>query len=616
MRLFHQQGAKARQGRVERVGSEAQHGRALRHRRVVPGGESADGAVHGGGGVVGPGLGHHRHGAGRVRRQQLVALRDHRQVPATAVGARRAIQIRRQRLRPDRLQPQRRDQQLVHAHRLVGQLVHEGRVGAVLQQAAHQIGQQVAVRTHGRVDTAAHQRVLQHLAVDALAHTVQSLQFKRDRLAGCELKNGGNRAGVVCGELRKNRIRRIQQRLGAGQVAHVGVVLVGEHRVGRQTLFLRALDLGVPVGALDQAAHELDAVLTGQRGDVRDQLHRAGLVGLHGQAQALPLRAVFGHPRGQGLKHVQREFEPVHFLGVNRQVQVGSRGRFAECPHTRHQLGHHAFVLRVFVTRVQGAELDRDAVVLRRVTRRVGALGDGRDGVLVAGLVAQRVGRGARAFAQHVKTELQVRLLFARRYRLLHALTNGLAQHKLAAQQLHRAQGCGHHGARTQLGHQTRFVAGLGQEMLGHRDGRRRQPSQGGGLAPNPGFARPPEGVHATLGRPGGGVGHTVKVRPTELVGGQRDGGFGIGHTQQRLGQAHQGQALGAGNWVLLEQAFHGPEGRRVLAHRAHPGRGHLGGGGPVERPLQGGQALGHGFGLGAIGKGQAVGAAGHGGAP
>jgi hypothetical protein len=49
---------------------------------------------------------------------------------------------------------QRRAQQRVGADTVVGQLVHEGRIGAVLQQPAHQVGQQIAVFAHRRVDAA------------------------------------------------------------------------------------------------------------------------------------------------------------------------------------------------------------------------------------------------------------------------------------------------------------------------------------------------------------------------------------------------------------------------------------------------------------------------------
>jgi hypothetical protein len=96
---------------------------------------------------------------------------------------------------------QRRGQQRLGADMLVGQLVHEGRVGAVLQQPPHQVGQQVAVFAHGGVDTAGDGRA-QHLAVDAFAHAVQALHLEGRARRLRQLHDGGDGAGVVGGELR------------------------------------------------------------------------------------------------------------------------------------------------------------------------------------------------------------------------------------------------------------------------------------------------------------------------------------------------------------------------------------------------------------------------------
>jgi transcription elongation factor len=85
---------------------------------------------------------------------------------------------------------------------LVGQLVHERRVGAVLQQPAHQVGQQVAVLAHRGVDAAGDGRVLQHLAVHAFAHAVQALHLEGRARRLRQLHDGGDGAGVVGGELR------------------------------------------------------------------------------------------------------------------------------------------------------------------------------------------------------------------------------------------------------------------------------------------------------------------------------------------------------------------------------------------------------------------------------
>ena len=59
----------------------------------------------------------------------------------------------------------------------------------------------------------------------------------RRRLGACHLQDGRDGAGVVRGELRVDHVGMADQRLGAGQVADVGVVLVREHRVGGQAPF-------------------------------------------------------------------------------------------------------------------------------------------------------------------------------------------------------------------------------------------------------------------------------------------------------------------------------------------------------------------------------------------
>ncbi|OQC04849.1 MAG: hypothetical protein BWX79_02406 [Alphaproteobacteria bacterium ADurb.Bin100] len=365
-------------------------------------------------------------------------------------------------------------------------------------------------------------------------------------------------------------------------------MLVGEDRVVRQAQLLGALDLGIPVGALDQAAHEAQPVPARQPNDVLDQRQRARLVGLQRQAEAAPLRKVLRHLRRQRLEHVERQLQPVHLLGVDRQPDVGARSPLAQAPDPRHQLAHHPGMLRRLVARVQRAQFDGNPVFLldsqRRMVRRCYFL----NSILVARQVLQCIRIGAGALAQHVIAVAEIRLPAACAFGLGHAFLDGLAQHELAAQQLHGTQRGGHHGARAQPRHQARLLRGLPgaggarQEFLGQGNRTGRQPGQGG-------------------------IACGVEVGAAQLVRRQGNGGFCIGHTQQGFRQAHQGQAFGAGNRVFLEQAVHRPEGRRLVAHGLHPRCGHAGGRDPVQRAVQRGQAVGHDLGLRAIGKGQAV---------
>ena len=147
-------------------------------------------------------------------------------------------------------------------------------------------------------------RVLKHLTEDAFAHAVQALQFKWSVVGRGHFHDGRNRARVVPSKLRVNGIGRIQQRFGAGQVGHIGVVFVGEDRVMRQAELLGAFDFRVPVRAFNQPTHQAQFVFAGQHNHVLHQVQRSGLVRLQRQAKAAPLGVVQGHQRGQCLKYV------------------------------------------------------------------------------------------------------------------------------------------------------------------------------------------------------------------------------------------------------------------------------------------------------------------------
>ena len=177
------------------------------------------------------------------------------------------------------------------------------------------------------------------------------------------LQNRRDRPRVVPGELRINGVGRGQQGSSARQIRHVGVVLVREHRVMRQAHLLRALDFRVPVRALDQPAHQAQLVFAANADHVLDQIQRSALVGLHGQAKALPLRMLLCDAGGQRFKHVERQLQPIHFFGVDRQVDVGLGRQRAQAPDARNQLGHDAFTLGVLITRMERAELDGNAVI-------------------------------------------------------------------------------------------------------------------------------------------------------------------------------------------------------------------------------------------------------------
>ena len=128
---------------------------------------------------------------------------------------------------------------------LVGDAVDERGVGAVLQQAAHEIGEQGLVAADGGVDAArAVELVLaDDLLVERLAHAVQALELV---LAAIEVRPGehhhrGERLGVVGRELRIDGVGRGEQLAGAGEIGDVGVDLAREDgEVGQAVRLARA----------------------------------------------------------------------------------------------------------------------------------------------------------------------------------------------------------------------------------------------------------------------------------------------------------------------------------------------------------------------------------------
>ena len=102
---------------------------------------------------------------------------------------------------------------------------------------------------------------------ERLAHAVEPLEFEAFDAAGI-LDHAGDGERVMGGELRKQPRACGKQLLHAGHVAEVGHGLAREHGIIGQAALLRALDLGVPIGALDQPDRQ-PAIFC--RGHVRTQ---------------------------------------------------------------------------------------------------------------------------------------------------------------------------------------------------------------------------------------------------------------------------------------------------------------------------------------------------------
>ena len=422
------------------------------------------------------------------------------------------------------------------------------------------------MRPDRRIDAAPAAGLVHDDAVQALAHAVQALELER-RVAR-HVQDRGDGVGVVGRELRIDAVGLADQLAGVGDVAHVGRGLDREQRKARMTLDLGALHFGVPVGALDQPHH--DPPVQPRRGLVKpvDRLARALAIGLHHHPEPVPAgeRGVRQH----SLDHLERDHQPVLFLGVDVHAHVRGRGLLREPQHHRHQVAHDPRLLRDLVARVQRRQLDRDAGVPFDRSLAAGA-GDRRDGVGIGAGVARRVRRRHRRLAQHV-VAVGVALLF-QHPGAVQRVADGLAQYELAPHLLHRPTDCGADHRLAQPSDQSAQRSGVivVQDLAGQHQ-------------------RPGRGVDEA-GRRLAQV--TAPVRGGDLVLDQRVDGGAVGHAQHRLGQAHQRHPLAGGQAVFGQEMFHqrrarlGPD----AAHQIGSPRADVrAGGGRQRRP--GGQAF------------------------
>ena len=157
-----------------------------------------------------------------------------------------------------------------------------------------------------------------------------------------------------------DRVGGGQQLARAGEVGHVGVGLAREDRVAVQAVELRALDLAVPVGALDQAHHQPVAAAPRQVDDEVDHRRAALLVGLDHEAEPVPAGqrrleapgARAGRARARAGRPPRRRCSGRCRSCAPAAPARSSRGYSSAI--TRSTLGAH-------VARVQRRQLDRDA---------------------------------------------------------------------------------------------------------------------------------------------------------------------------------------------------------------------------------------------------------------
>ena len=96
--------------------------------------------------------------------------------------------------------------------------------------------------------------------------------------------------------------------------------LACKHRIAGHAVDLRALDLAVPVGALDEPQHEPALPQPRERDHPVDHRPCPLLVRLHDEAQSFPTRE--RRIGGKRRQQIERELEPIRFLGIDREADV------------------------------------------------------------------------------------------------------------------------------------------------------------------------------------------------------------------------------------------------------------------------------------------------------
>ena len=428
----------------------------------------------------------------------------------------------------------------------VGDAVDEAGIGAVLEQPADQVRQQILVAADRGVHPARHVELVlaDHFRVQIVAHAVQFLVLVATALRHAMDRH--DRVRVMGGEHRIQRIAGTQHFFRAGEVTQVGIGLAREHRIAGQAIDLCALDLGIPVRALDQPHRHL--AFGPARGVDHHIEHerRAFLIRLHRQAIAVPALQRRVDERAQD--HVQRQFQPIGFLGIDGEtdrLRLGEPGQFQ---HARRQLGKHPRALAQFVAWMQCRELDRDRGRVdpfgrsgRCFAHATGnARADRQDRLAVGLEIARGIGRREGCFAEHVE-----RIAIGRIVALVRAckcVLDAATQHELVAHDPHRLA----------HGHADHRLAGAPDQALE----RAADTAPGGGAQTDQ--------LAGQQQAPTGGVDqHRIALAQmrfpvglAKLVANELVGGGLIGDPQQRLGHAHQQHAFLTGQVVLAHEGI------------------------------------------------------------
>lgn len=179
-------------------------------------------------------------------------------------------------------------QQGSHRHGGIRYAVDEGGVRAVFQQTADKICKQRLVGANRRIKAAGTIELLlaDDFAVKRFAHAVQALELiiTEFEVRTGEMVDGRHGLGVVGRKLREHDVTRGKQLAGAGDIGDIRVHFAGEDREVFQPVHLCALDLRIPIGALDKTHHDAATGTSGEIDDVVENKGAAAAIGLHNEA--------------------------------------------------------------------------------------------------------------------------------------------------------------------------------------------------------------------------------------------------------------------------------------------------------------------------------------------
>ena len=239
---------------------------------------------------------------------------------------------------------------------------------------------------------------------------------------------------IVRRELRINPVGHTQQFPRDRDIGHVRCGLGRKDRKAVQSRHLRALDFGVPIGALDQTHHDLAVQSRGQIVQPVNHVCGALSVGLNHHAEPVPTGQ-----RGIGknrFDHIQRNGQAVRLFRIDVQPDASLRGLDAERAETGGQLLFHKIALQNVIARMQRRQFYRNARIFADIVMFCRTR-DGADSVPICLEIALGVFVGARRFAQHV-VGIGITLGLGPTG-ALHGRGDGFAQNKLIAHFTHRA---------------------------------------------------------------------------------------------------------------------------------------------------------------------------------